>query len=371
MDIDDFMDMSQPIRRCVIQGSSNNAYRPVDAKDVFKVEQRKKVGKDYSKPLKAEQNLQMEKMLDVDQNSSVVEDDCAFGIDSRVQSMQDLYSRYDFKSRPQNLNLPIHSARQEILNAIREYPVSIIKGETGCGKSTQVPQFILKEAFERGEYCNIIVTQPRRIAATSLAEQVAKERGCTVNTLVGYQIGLEREASEDTRLLFCTTGVLLQKLVNMKSMSMYTHIILDEVHERDEEMEFLLIVVKRFLIRDPNTTKIVLMSATIDTDEFAQYFRIPLSSDSWIDAPTIDLDAARQYKVNVFYLEDLMKFKKRATIDYNCPGIDSSMYALACILVLLYTRAEHAKNGNCILIFLPGIHEISEMARALENEQKK
>ncbi|KAG8273782.1 ATP-dependent RNA helicase tdrd9 [Homalodisca vitripennis] len=141
----------------------------------------------------------------------------------------------------------------DILSMIELNQVCIIKGPTGCGKSTQIPQFILDSHVERGSHCNIIVTQPRRIAAIAIAQHVCEERKWEVGGLVGYQVGLDRTVSDDTRLLYCTTGVLLEKIISAKHLNDYTHILLDEVHEREEDMDFALLIVKRLLrINSPN-----------------------------------------------------------------------------------------------------------------------
>lgn len=107
-----------------------------------------------------------------------------------------------------------------------------------------MPQYILEDCYNNNKNCNIIVTQPRRIATTSIAARVAGERKCELGSLVGYQVGLDQRQSKynnETRLLFVTTGVLLQKLIHAKEMKQYTHIILDEVHDRDIDMDFLLV----------------------------------------------------------------------------------------------------------------------------------
>lgn len=105
----------------------------------------------------------------------------------------------------------------------------MIQGSTGSGKSTQVPQFILEQYAASKRHCNIICTQPRRIAAKSVSKFVASTRSWDLGSLVGYQIGMDRNISEKTRLTFVTTGVLLEKLVNQRNMNQYTHVILDEV----------------------------------------------------------------------------------------------------------------------------------------------
>lgn len=140
----------------------------------------------------------------------------------------DVYSRYSF-DHEYNKSLPITEKRQTILDTINCNPVTIIQGQTGSGKTTQVPQYILDDCAKEKRHCNIICTQPRRIATTSIAKFICKERNWQLGNLVGYQIQLDKKTSDDTRLTFCTTGVLLQKLVNCKNLNEYTHVILDEV----------------------------------------------------------------------------------------------------------------------------------------------
>ena len=139
-----------------------------------------------------------------------------------------VFDSYSF-DHDDNPRLPIAAYQREILSTVESNSVTVIQGSTGSGKSTQVPQFLLSEHASRRQYCNIICTQPRRIAAMSVAKFVAESRGWRLGTLVGYQIAMDKSVSEDTRLTFVTTGVLLKKLVNMKNMNQFTHIILDEV----------------------------------------------------------------------------------------------------------------------------------------------
>ncbi len=109
--------------------------------------------------------------------------------------------------------------------------MTVIQGSTGSGKSTQIPQFILDKHASSRRHCNIICTQPRRIAAKSVAKYVSDCRGWKLGTLVGHQIGMDKNVSESTRVTFVTTGVLLEKLVNMRNMNQFTHIVLDEVRK--------------------------------------------------------------------------------------------------------------------------------------------
>jgi len=148
------------------------------------------------------------------------------------------------------------------------------------------------------------VTQPRRIAALSIAKRVSQERDWPVGTIVGYQLGLIKNICPDTRITYCTTGVLLHKLVNKKHMLDYTHVILDEVHERDEDMDFLLLVVRKLLRTNSPVVKVILMSATIDIDKFAKYFSTPMEN-KLLPAPIIDISNCSPYNVSIYYLNDM------------------------------------------------------------------
>lgn len=135
--------------------------------------------------------------------------------------------------------LPAWNLRNDIINTIHSSQVTVISGETGCGKSTQVPQFILDDWLanfkSNDKHIEIICTQPRRISAIGVAERVADERAERIGSTVGYQIRLENKVSSSTRLTFCTTGILLRRLEGDPMISSVSHIIVDEVHERSEE----------------------------------------------------------------------------------------------------------------------------------------
>jgi ATP-dependent RNA helicase TDRD9 len=150
----------------------------------------------------------------------------------------------------------IYFSCSQIVSVVEANQVTVIQGATGCGKTTQVPQFILDSCVESSVHCNIIITQPRRIAAIAVAKRVSEERNWPLGTLVGYQIGLNNKTSHDTRLTFCTTGVLLQKFINRKNMNDYTHVILDEVHERDQDMDFALLIVRKLLRTNSRGVKV-------------------------------------------------------------------------------------------------------------------
>ncbi|KAM7164885.1 ATP-dependent RNA helicase TDRD9 isoform 2-T2 [Macrochelys suwanniensis] len=144
-------------------------------------------------------------------------------------------------------DLPITRCKEEVVSLVESNSVVIVHGATGSGKSTQLPQYILDYYTQRSTYCNIVVTQPRKIGASSIARWISRERSWALGGFVGYQVGLEKVATKDTRLIYMTTGVLLQKIVGAKSLAEFTHIFIDEVHERTEEMDFLLLVVRKLL----------------------------------------------------------------------------------------------------------------------------
>ncbi|KAJ4756658.1 ATP-dependent RNA helicase [Rhynchospora pubera] len=211
--------------------------------------------------------------------------------------------------------LPIAKLKDQFLGLLRENDVIVVCGETGCGKTTQVPQFILDDMIESGlgGCCNIVCTQPRRIAAISVAERVSDER-CesspgSDNSLVGYQVRLDSARNEQTKLLFCTTGILLRKLSTNKNFEGITHVVVDEVHERSLLGDFLLIVLKSLIEKQASSgyhkLKVILMSATVDANLFSRYFG---------DCPVISAEG-RTHPVSTLFLEDVYE-----KINYSLPS---------------------------------------------------
>nr|XP_044993371.1 putative ATP-dependent RNA helicase DHX57 isoform X2 [Jaculus jaculus] len=203
-------------------------------------------------------------------------------------------------------SLPAWEERETILKLLSKHQVVVISGMTGCGKTTQIPQFILDDSLNGPpeKVANIICTQPRRISAISVAERVAKERAERVGLTVGYQIRLESVKSSATRLLYCTTGVLLRRLEGDAALHGVTHIIVDEVHERTEESDFLLLVLKDILLQRP-TLQVILMSATLNAELFSEYFN---------SCPVITIPG-RTFPVDQFFLEDAIAVTRYALQD--------------------------------------------------------
>ncbi|XP_061862196.1 ATP-dependent DNA/RNA helicase DHX36 [Colius striatus] len=172
--------------------------------------------------------------------------------------------------------LPSYGMRQELVNLINNNRVTVISGETGCGKTTQVTQFILDDCIERGQgsTCRIVCTQPRRISAISVAERVAAERAeaCGNGKSTGYQIRLQsRLPRKQGSILYCTTGIVLQWLQSDKHLSSISHIILDEIHERNLQSDVLMSIIKD-LLAVRGDLKVILMSATLNAEKFSEYF---------------------------------------------------------------------------------------------------
>ncbi|KAI0068404.1 P-loop containing nucleoside triphosphate hydrolase protein [Artomyces pyxidatus] len=209
----------------------------------------------------------------------------------------------------QRNRLPISQYRDEIISSLETSQILVLSGETGCGKSTQLPAFILEDQLSRGNPCRIYCTEPRRISAISLAQRVSRELGDppgavgTTSSLVGYSIRLESNTSRNTRLAFVTNGIALRMLEGGTgqggtgtAFDEITHIIIDEVHERSIESDFLLIVLKSLMLQRPDL-KIILMSATVDADKISQYFG---------NCPVMRVPG-RTFPVDVRFLEDAVE----------------------------------------------------------------
>ncbi|KAH1005994.1 hypothetical protein HUJ04_006881 [Dendroctonus ponderosae] len=211
-------------------------------------------------------------------------------------------------------SLPIFEKRNLVMDCINLNQVTIISSETGSGKTTQIPQYILEDAVSNNQPCKIICTQPRRISTIAAADRVAYERGETVGGSVGYHIRLESKCGYNTNLLFCTIGVFLRNLMcGNKCLKNLTHVIVDEIHERDKLSDFLLICLKQNLNQFPHL-KVILMSATVNTVKFQEYF----------NSSAVLSIAGRLHDIQTYFLEDILSMTK-----YFTPQMRSAMVKLA------------------------------------------
>ncbi|XP_013786196.1 putative ATP-dependent RNA helicase DHX57 [Limulus polyphemus] len=323
-------------------------------------------------------------------------------------------SRY-LERQKQRRELPAWQERHIILEELCNHQVIVISGLTGCGKTTQVPQYILDD-WLRGNsssHCLIICTQPRRISAISVAERVAFERSEKLGESVGYQIRMESVQSTQTCLLFCTMGILLRRLEGDPQLSGVTHLLVDEVHERSEESDYLLMVLRDILPQRPDL-KLVLMSATLNARLFSEYF----GHCSNIEIP------GRTFPVKEFFLEDALHMTKYIMEDgspymkeqakgkwkdidderedkYRCGNLDkdsdsnlsvkmlalrypgcskNSLETLAAmdlqkinydlieaVLDWIVSDEHEYPKGGAILVFLPGMAEITSLYEQLRN----
>ncbi|XP_063956231.1 3'-5' RNA helicase YTHDC2-like isoform X1 [Lytechinus pictus] len=216
-------------------------------------------------------------------------------LNSSLPQVPSKRNRSDLDSFRQTL--PVYAMRNEILATINNNRVVLVVGDTGSGKTTQLPQFILDECFEMKRPCRIICTQPRRISALSVSERVAAERGEAIGQTVGYQIRLESRVSPKTLLTYCTNGVLLRTLMTGDAaLDVITHVIIDEIHERDRFSDFLVTQIRDLMTRKRHLT-LVLMSAALDVQLFVRYFN---------NCPIVSVPG-NMFDVEELFLEDALK----------------------------------------------------------------
>jgi ATP-dependent helicase HrpA len=245
--------------------------------------------------------------------------------------------------------LPVSARREDIAEAIRDHQVVIVAGETGSGKTTQLPKICL--ALGRGDSAMIGHTQPRRIAARSVAERIAEELGTELGDVVGYQVRFTDRTSKQSRVKVMTDGILLAELQHDKQLRRYDTLIIDEAHERSLNVDFLLGYLKQLLPRRPDL-KVVITSATIDPDKFARHFAGPDGTP----APIIEV-SGRTYPVEVRY-RPLVQVPENdeegeVLVRDQTEAIGAAVDEL---------RADTAGD---ILVFLPGEREIRDTADAL------
>jgi ATP-dependent helicase HrpA len=240
-------------------------------------------------------------------------------------------------------SLPITQRADEITRLIREHQVLVIAGETGSGKTTQLPKLCL--AAGRGVAGMIGCTQPRRLAARAMAHRVANELGGDTGGVVGYEVRFAKQLGDNTLVKFMTDGILLAEMAHDRWLSAYDTIIIDEAHERSLNIDFLLGYLKQ-LLRRRRDLKVIVTSATIDTARFAGHFD---------DAPVVTVEG-RAYPVEV---------------RYRPPERESGLAERVVGAVDEISR-ESASSGMThgdVLVFLPGEREIRDAHLALARRQ--
>ncbi|WP_432477017.1 ATP-dependent RNA helicase HrpA [Nocardioides sp. GXQ0305] len=253
--------------------------------------------------------------------------------------------------------LPVTQRRDDIAAAIRDHQVVVVAGETGSGKTTQLPKICLD--LGRGTGGRLIGhTQPRRIAARSVAERIASELGTELAELVGYQVRFTDKTSPAGRVKLMTDGILLAELQRDRQLRKYDTIILDEAHERSLNIDFLLGYLKRLLPRRPDL-KLVITSATIDVDRFARHF----------DAPIVEV-SGRTYPVEVRYrpLIELPALRDGRSATSSGTEIDDEGEPVQrdqTEAIRDAVKELAAEGPGDVLVFLPGEREIRDTADEL------
>jgi len=237
--------------------------------------------------------------------------------------------------------LPVSAARDEIAQAIRDHQVVIVAGATGSGKTTQLPKIALELGRTR-----IAHTQPRRLAARTIAERVAEELKVPLGTTVGYKVRFTDKVSADTSIALMTDGILLNEIHRDRLLRRYDTIIVDEAHERSLNVDFLLGYLRRILTKRPDL-KVIITSATIDPESFAKHFAEPDGTP----APIIEV-SGRTYPVEIRYRPPAKPAKGEDESD-DVDGITSAL------------RELDRESAGDVLVFLPGEAEIRDAADAV------
>ncbi|KRT86607.1 helicase [Oryctes borbonicus] len=255
------------------------------------------------------------------------------------------------KLRKAQNDLPIAMHRNEIIEKLKCCRVMLIAGDTGCGKSTQVPQYVLDAGYNK-----IVCTQPRRIACVSLAKRVAHETLTDYTSTIGYQIRFEKTKRKDTAIIFMTEGLLLRQASEEDTLNSYDVIILDEVHERHLHGDFLVGVMKCLLYKREDL-KLILMSATINLKLFTEYFAN--ENLEVIQVP------GRLYPIEIHYKPII-----KDPYDKNKDRFDCTPYLQ--ILQMIDEKYPPNQKGD-LLIFLNGFSEINSLCETINEyaERKK
>jgi pre-mRNA-splicing factor ATP-dependent RNA helicase DHX15/PRP43 len=235
-------------------------------------------------------------------------------------------------------DLPVHAQREQFLKIFQSTQIMVFVGETGSGKTTQIPQFVLYDDMPHLAGTQVACTQPRRVAAMSVAKRVADEMDVELGQEVGYSIRFENKTSNKTVLKYMTDGMLLREAMDDHDLSRYSCIILDEAHERTLATDILMGLLKQVSLRRPDL-KIIIMSATLDAEKFQKYFN---------DAPLLAVPG-RTHPVEIYYTPEFQR-------DY----LD------AAIRTVLQIHAT--EDDGDILLFLTGEEEIEDACRKISLE---
>ena len=273
--------------------------------------------------------------------------------------------------------LPISNKKDEIIKQINQNRVVIISGKTGCGKSTQVPKFIYGINKDK----KILITQPRRIAAISIAKRLSFEMNSKLGELIGYRVSMIKNISNSTKIFVETTGLFLEELLHNNLD--YNYIILDEVHERDLYVDLVLALLKDyFKIFPKSDVKLILMSATISENEFIKYLTEINYNNKKVPIIRVEEDP----KIDIYKLESILQYLEKKNINnnlmekikeekriifgnnnYDLPIFSESLFpVVAAIIESIEIDLMFGKQSG-ILIFISGYREIQDLYDYLTN----
>lgn len=251
----------------------------------------------------------------------------------------------------QRQRLPVFKLRNHILYMLEKYQTVVIVGETGCGKSTQIPQYLL-EAGWAGKGHLIGVTQPRRVAAVTVASRVAEERGSILGGEIGYTIRFE-DCSEEavTKVKFLTDGLMIREIMADPLLKKYSVIMLDEAHERSLNTDIILGLLRK-IQKKRNDLRIIIASATLDAEEMQNFFNNNETEDKSKDTAAIMTIEGRKYPVDIHYTLDPIP-------DYLKCTVETVM------------KIHHGEKEGDVLAFLTGQDEVEAVVRMLIDEARK
>ncbi|EAL72003.1 DEAD/DEAH box helicase [Dictyostelium discoideum AX4] len=289
-------------------------------------------------------------------NNSLFDKDSSlsFGNDNFIYN-----SNQKLTIQQQRISLPIYQNRKHILYLLEKYSTLVIIGNTGCGKSTQIPQYLFESGWSDG-FRTILCTQPRRVAAISLAERVAQEMGEQhVGKTVGYSVRFDEKISDiETRIKYVTDGMLIREMMLDPLLLKYSVIMIDEAHERSLQTDLLMGLLKKVQKKrnstnnnnnNDNSLKLIISSATLNANDFFNFFNYNQTNDKSKDTSTILSIEGRTYPVDIHYLEE-----------------STSNYIQTTIQTIIDIHTTQPPGD--ILVFLTGQEEIEKLIQTLDDK---
>lgn len=277
--------------------------------------------------------------LNVDKNETNVSED------SSVTSF--IYNRnHSLSLQIQRQRLPIFNYRNHILYLLEKYQCLVLVGETGCGKSTQIPQYLLETGWTKDD-SQIGIIEPRRVAAITLASRVAEESGTLLGEEVGYAVRFDHCVTDKTCVKYVTTGVFIREMMADPLLTKYSVVILDEAHERNIETDIIMGLLKK-VIRKRKTLRIIVASATLDAENIKEFFNLNNTKDDTKDTSVIMSVQGRNYAVETYFMQE-------PAPDYVTSTVDTVI------------KLHETEPPGDILAFLTGQEEVDRAAELLHS----